>query len=278
MGFLAPIGRFAVKYAPQILLTSGFISGAGAIVSSVFSTKRVIDHVAVEKEKRAEEQGVPKEEVKLTKKEVFKLGWKDFLVPAGMAVISGISIFAAFKIEHGRALTFAALGAAAEGRLASIEQALEEKFGKEKKKEIEALASQKQLESPKAQQAPMLATGSETGLFRIYDSAFGLQTKGTYDKILRAIDACEHKLEMARESGDDECKVSVADLWEEMGAHPWDIDRVHSAARNIVWCSGDTTSINVCISTIQDANNEPAFVLSYGAGSLKPKWDPAFSY
>ena len=263
------LGKWAVKCAPQLLLGTGIVSGAGAIVSTGFATKKSIDDIEAEKMRRSIELNLPKEQITLTKKETVGLVWKNYLVPAGMATGSVAATVAAFKVEHGRALSLAALLGASESKLASMEAEMMEQLSDKKVKEIRDGAAQREIEKAKLDKpdSPIVDAGG-SGEYWILDPASKLRTKGTMDRISLAIANADHTLELAAQNGYEDEKVSIADFLEDLGVDPC---KIPTTMRNLVWVSGETTHIGVKVSYGHTENGEPCYVLEYG--SIRPKWD-----
>ena len=263
------VGKWAVKNAPQILLGTGFLSGAGALVGVGYATKKSIEEIELEKMRRAIEQGLSKDEIKLTKKEVVKLVGKNYIVPGLMAAGAAGASIAAFKVEHGRALSLAAMLGATESRLASMEAEMIEQLGDKKFKEIKDTVAQKEIEKAKVGEpdSPLFDVGG-SGEYWILDPVTKLEFRGTRDKISLAIANCDHQLELAAENGIDDEKVSVFDFLSEFDIDPW---KIPTAARNLVWRSGETTNIGVHVGTGMTSKGEPCYVLNYE--SIVPKWD-----
>lgn len=150
------VGKFSIKHAPQISMILGGVLGAGAIATTVVSTKRTIDLVNAEKVKRAEKQNeeakkargsnpgkqdepiveVKPEEIKIKPKEVVIIAWKSWIVPTGLAAGSLISFIAAYKFEHNKTLKLAGMLSISEAKLVSVEKEMVEKLGEKKAEEI----------------------------------------------------------------------------------------------------------------------------------------------
>lgn len=271
------IGKWAVKNAPQILMGTSLLSGSGALVGTVIATKKSIEDIDEEKMRRAIEQQISKDDVVLTKKEIFQTCWKNYIAAAALAGGSATAGILAVKVEHGRALTYAALLGASESRLASMEAEMLEQLGDKKVKAIKDGAAQREIEAAKLDSPDcQLLDAGGSGEYWILDKASKMRLKGTKDRIERAIEAGNHVLELAAAHGIDDETFSVADFLEELGANSYDIP---AAMRNLVWRSGETTTTGIKIRYGHTESGEPCYVLDYE--SVRPKWDElwdVFSY
>lgn len=263
------VGKWAVKKAPQILLGTGIVSGAGAIVGTAYATKKSIEDIEVEKMRRSIEQNIPVDQVTMTMKEKTKLVWKNFIAPATMAVGAVGAHVASFKLEHGRALSAAALLSATNSKLALTEAEMIEKLGEKKTKEIQAGVTQREIEQAKVGEPDtFLYDVGGSGEYWILDPVTKLEFRGTKDKIDLVVANCDHVLEIGLKEGEPNTSISVADLLEGFDVEPW---KIPTFARNMVWRAGDTCNIGVKAGVGRTSKGEPCYVLDYH--SVKPSWD-----
>lgn len=132
------VKQYAIEHSPQILTGVGLSTMVGATIIAVKNTpaaKNAID------EKKADE-GVDK----LPLWDIIKVGFKYYVVPAGMMVAGGACIIGGLHVSEDRKDAFAALAASQAIRLKDTREAIQEKFGEKKANEIEEEVSKKEIE------------------------------------------------------------------------------------------------------------------------------------
>lgn len=274
---MSKIGRFCTKHSSQILIGVGVVSSAGTVVSTVIATKRSLDIIDAEIEKREAEKSPDgnSEKTKLKPKEVVHLCWKEWLVPAGFLAGSTAAYIGAFKIEADRAMTYMTLLGASETKLAALESEMVKALGEEKSSEIHDAVAQKIVDDKKISESPKPA-GSESYKYRCYDTILQKEW-GVPNK-----EAIELGIMRANEMLNKNGRLEFGDLLMECNCPRELIPNV--IGRNLVWMSKDyygagayddddvyTDDIRVHVGAAIGEDGEPIYILEYYG--VRPKWD-----
>ena len=127
-----------IENSPKILAGVGVASLLTAGIIAAKNTPAAIEAV----EEKREEEGVRK----LPLWDIIKVGFRYYVVPAGMAIAGSVCVFKAISVSESRSDAFAALAASEAMRLKDYREGVREKIGDKKEKEIEAEVAQKEVD------------------------------------------------------------------------------------------------------------------------------------
>lgn len=274
---MSKIGRFCTKHSSQILIGVGVVSSAGTVVSTVIATKRSLDIIDAEIEKREAEKSPDgnSEKTKLKPKEVVQLCWKEWLVPAGFLAGSTAAYIGAFKIEADRAVTYMTLLGASETKLAALESEMVKALGEEKSEEIHDAVAQKIVDDKKISESPKPASG----MFRCFDPITEAQWEVPSKEYI------ELGILRSSEQFEKYDILQLEDLLMDCGCPREKIPKLLGS--NLVWMSktfyGEgykdqedddhkyATNVNVRVGATIDNDGTPIYILEYKGD--RPKWD-----
>jgi len=261
------VGNFAVRNASKILFGVGIVSSVGTVASTISSTKRSIDILNAEKERRRE-AGLDET---ITLKEKFKLCWKEWLVTVGSFAVSTASYAGAYKMEADKAITFAAALGSAESRLAILEKEMMEKLGEEKTEEIHKAVAQ-EIINEKVVGPEATEETERTILDDGYDLCFDPITeqpewRTTKDKIELSLERCNRELEKNKLYDSSYDQVCLNDFLVGAGGKETNI------GRHLVWDASKVDEIKISVMGGITRNGRSCLVLEY---RTPPTWEDAY--
>lgn len=162
---------WVAKHEPEILMGMGV---SGFIFSTVWGIKATVK--AVKKvEKAKEEMGT------ITKKEVIRLVWKDYIPVAVSLGLSIPAVISSNRVSNRRNAALAAAFSISERTLQEYQDKTREIVGDKKNQEIKEAVSAERISTAGS---PILVTGDGDHLF--YEPITGRYFKSTWGKILKA--------------------------------------------------------------------------------------------
>ena len=135
---LPRLKQLTIEHSPEILTGVGVSALIGATVIAVKNTPAACKAI---EEKKAEE-GVDK----LPLWDIIKVGFKYYVVPAGMTITGATCIFGGLRVSENRKDAFAALAASEALRFKDFREATEEKVGAKKVQDIDTEVAKKEVE------------------------------------------------------------------------------------------------------------------------------------
>ena len=142
-----------IEHGPQILTGIGLSSIIGAGIIAVRNTPAA--YLALEEEKK--KQGVSK----LGLVDIVRVGFRYYVVPAGMAIAGSTCIISAINVSTARADAFMSLAASQAIRTKDYREAVKEKVGPKKAQEIDDMTAQKDIDRT---YPPDISAIEDTGL------------------------------------------------------------------------------------------------------------------
>ena len=274
------LGQFTTKNAPQILIGIGVVSSVGTVATSIVATKRSLDIINTEIEKRrsnlekSTDGELPK--INLKPMEIVKLTWKEWVIPAGFLAGSTAAYVGAFKVEEGRALTYATLLGATESKLAALEAEMVENLGKEKSEEIHDAVAKKLVDEKKIGADPEEnAAVQGDGKFWCYEPISEEKWRVTYDRL-------QLGLMNAKEIFERRGRISLGDILEECGNKKHHKSFVYGLVWNYRRGEEDDDDVSysdrlgITITSTLTENQEPCYVFDYNS-YCTPSWDKDYS-
>ena len=128
----------AIEHGPQILTGIGLTSMIGATIVAVKNTPAACDAI--------EQKKIDENVEKLSLVDIFKVGFKYYVVPAGMTIFGGTCIIKGLNVTKDRADAFAALAASTALRYKDHREVVREKFGEKKANEVDAEVAQREVD------------------------------------------------------------------------------------------------------------------------------------
>lgn len=130
--------QYTIEHGPQILTGVGVSSLIGATLVAVNKTFEAYE----EFEERRSVLGVQK----LPLVDIIKIGFKYYVVPAGMMIVGATCVFSGLHLSTEKANAFAALAASQAVHIKDIQEVTKEKIGEKKANEIESEVAKREIE------------------------------------------------------------------------------------------------------------------------------------
>lgn len=234
-GLMKDATSYLVKHSAGILTGCGIAGVITTAVMAVKATPKALDDISIAEEAKGEP---------LTKIEIIKATWKNY-VPA--TAIGGATIgcfVGAQSINARKQLALATLYTVTNDNFKTYREAVDEKIGEKKAKEIKDEAARRSLESnPISPSTEVIVTDGST---LCYDAWSGRYFKSSMEKIQGAINALNRDLNR-------DLFVSLNDLYFLLGLpsiKPGDM-------------LGFTEQVDVYFSSQIAENNEPCLVMNF---------------
>ena len=180
-----PVTAVVKKNAPQILSGLGIAFGIGAIG---FTAKGTVKAVEIVKEKEAEKGE------KLTKAEIVKATWKNYIPAASCGVASATCVIASTNISMRRLATMTAAYAMSENSLKEYKEKALEILGDKKEEKVRSSINQNYIEKHPPYNA--IVENAKGGSTLCLDKFGGRYFYSDADTIRRAINDLNHMLNM----------------------------------------------------------------------------------
>lgn len=137
--FLKGVSKFVVKNSTTILTGIGVVGVVATTVLTYKATKNTIEEI-VNLRVDAEEANPDAEEIKIEKSDIFKASWKHWIPVVTTVAITITSIIAAHRINVGKLAALASAYKLSEDTRKNYKQAVLDKLGANKEKEIDGKA------------------------------------------------------------------------------------------------------------------------------------------
>lgn len=250
-GLLNVVSTFVSKHAPTILTVMG---ATGVVTTAVMASKATLeskDDVFDEIERRGRANY---KEVALTKKEIVKLCWRNYIPTFIMGGSTIACIIGANTISTKRQLALASAYTLAEESLRDYERQVRETLGEKKAAAIRESIDKKKIEQNQPSEDKVIITGAGDCL--CYDTYTGRYFKSDIEKIKRAENELNKRLL-------SEMFISLNEFYYAIGLDPV------QAGNEMGWNVNEEGLIDVRYSSqIADYNGheEPCLVISYIIG------------
>ena len=175
MSWLKRLSKCAGNHAPELLIGAGIAAGVAAVVTAVSATFKAAK--AIDKRKAAGKE--------ISRKEIVKTVWKDYIPTAGALIVSAGCFIAANAVHNKRAAALAAAYAISETALTNYKQSVLENVGEEKEREIADKAVQKQIIETPVDSTEVIRVGDNGVL--VYDEFAGRYFRSDKNGIIRAV-------------------------------------------------------------------------------------------
>lgn len=173
------VEKFAIDNSPALLTAVGV---AGTVTTAVMAGRQSyhlgqwIEHQNLERVQHGEDE--------LTKTEIVKKYWPDFIPTVAIGAISVTAIVASNRIGTRRAAAVAAAYTLSEKAFAEYRDKVVEKVGEKKHQAIKDEVAQKRVDSNPVSTNEVIITG--TGEYMCYDTYTGRYFKSSQENIRRA--------------------------------------------------------------------------------------------
>lgn len=245
-GITSSIANFTKAHGPEVLTGAAIAGLVSTIVFAVKATPKALEDI-----KEAEN----KKEAPLTRIEVFKAAWKNYIPTVIGAGITGACMVASTSVSLKRNAALAAAYTISETALSDYKAAAKEVVGEKKERDISAEAAKKKVDD--LDDIAAYDTGNGGLLF--IDAVFGCSFRST----LQAVNNAAIEINNRLFSNTSQFEIgawktqSVNDFYELLGI------RNIKAGKNLGW-SNDTGTLKTTI--VWDENRQ-AFIIDY------PVWD-----
>lgn len=248
------VAKVVSKNMPKILLGLGVAGGIGTTVLAVKQTVKAVDHINAKKEELETEE--------LTKKEVVKTVYKDYIPVAVLGLASVTCVICSSHISEKRHAALAAAYKLTETTLHDYISATDEVVSSQKKHEIDQKFAEKQKERNDevrdgSTYAPITIKKGETICF---DLTFDHMFSCNLAKIHRVID------ELNRRFKDGEDFITLNEVRAALDSENL---RYLEAFEDLGWNSGEDFNNIIRIGSMHDENGEPRTTVVY----LNPHYD-----
>lgn len=180
-----PLGTIIKKNAPQILSGLGIAFGIGAVGFTAKGTVKAVEDVKNAEAKKGD---------KLTKVEVVKATWKNYIPAASCGVASATCIVASTHISMRRLATMTAAYAMSENSLKEYKEKALEILGEKKEEQVRSSINQDYIEKHPPYNA--IVENAKGGTTLCLDKFGGRYFYSDADTIRRAINDLNHMLNM----------------------------------------------------------------------------------
>lgn len=198
MSWLKRLSKYAGNHAPELLIGAGIAAGIAAVVTAVSATFKAAKSID---KRKAEGKDI-------SRKEIVKTVWKDYIPTAGALVVSAGCFIAANAVHSKRSAALAAAYALSETALTNYKQSVLENVGEEKEREIADKAVQKQIIKTPVNNTEVIRVGDNKIL--VYDEFTGRYFRSDKNDIISAVN------ELNRMMINDE-SVSLNDFYDLVG-------------------------------------------------------------
>jgi len=187
------VGRGINRNSPAILTSLGVAGLVSTVVLAVAATPKVLLMIE-EEEKYAEEYGItnPDGSLTLTKLEIVKLVWKEYIPTALMASATIACIVGSHSISSRRTAALAGLYSLTETSLKEYKEKVRETLGEKKAEKIEDDIAQDKLKSNPVNEKAVVITGR--GDFLCYEEYSGRYFRSNIEDIRRTENSFNAKL------------------------------------------------------------------------------------
>lgn len=237
------IKPFVTKYKPELLISLGI---SGFIITSVVSIKSTAKSI---REIDAEKKRLDRD---LTKKEIFKLCWKNYIPPVITAGISIPCIIVGNKVNNNRNAALAAAYTVAETSLQTFKEETAKTMTEEKFKELESKVSQRKVEeaAPKSSANVLVCGGDETLFYDEYSKRYFKSDWNTLQRIVNELNA-------SAMAGRD--TITLSDWYSEIG-----LDSIINSD-TIGWSvyNGPRNMLEISLDSCITPDNKPCAVIKY---------------
>lgn len=243
MNIVKAIKPFVTKYKPELLISLGI---SGFVITSILSVKSTVKSV---KDIDAEKKRLDRD---LTKKEVLKLCWKNYIPPVITAGLSIPSIIVGNNVTNKRNAALAAAYTVAETSLQTFKEETAKTMTEEKFKELEEKVAQRKVEetAPKSSANVLVCGGDETLFYEEYSKRYFKSDWNTLQKIVNELNA-------SAMAGRD--TITLSDWYGEIG-----LDSIMNSD-NIGWSvyNGPRSMLEISLDSCITPDNKPCAVIRY---------------
>lgn len=236
------------KNAPKILAGLGIAFGTGSVI---FAVKGTVDSVKIVEKKKAEEP-----EKELTKPEIVKCVWKEYIPTACLGVASVACIVGSVHISAQRLAFMAAAYASSENSFKRYKEKAKEFLGERKEEELRGAIHQDTINANPPKEDRIIRTSGGNTL--CVDSYTGQYFYSDADTICRAINAVNNLLL-------HDYHASLNDILVELGLSTCKL------GEELGWNTVSGELIEPSFTTEITPDNIPVLVLDYISGP-KPKY------
>jgi hypothetical protein len=238
--------KFVIDNSPGILTGLGV---AGAVTTAVLTGKSAYSLAlqVAEKERDVDHKG---DFVVLTPKQKLELGWKEFIPPAVVGVVTVTAIIAANSVGSRRAAAIAAAFKLSEQVNQDYKKKVLETLGLQKEEKLRSeLASEKMEKNPPAQ-SMIIVTGSDVLML---DELSGRYFHCTTERLMKAVNDINYKVLQYY------C-ASLTDFYEMIGLDgtPY--------SDTVGWCTDELLEIQTSPTIYKD---RPAIMIGYNVEPTK---------
>lgn len=226
-----------IKHSPEILTGIGIIGSVTSVILAVKITPKVITKI----------QKLEKDNIKLTKKDIVKLCWKDYAPIAALEIMSIGCIIGGNSINLKRNAALGAAYAMSEKALIKYKDKVIETIGEKEEQKIREKIHEDDIKNNPPTQGTIILTQNGNTLFR--DEISGRYFRSDMITINKVINKLNEKI-------NHQDYVSLNELYSELGLEP--IKEGYAIGWNI---TNGIIKLNISTCIVDDM--EPCIVIDY---------------
>jgi hypothetical protein len=248
------VGTFVMRNSPSILTGLGAGGVVATVVSAVSATPKAMDIIMDERSQREADAMTTGMEIRpVTKIEIVKLTWKEFIPTAVLSVSTIFCIIGANSINLHRNAALAGLYGIADSTLKEYQQKVKDTYGEKKEAKLREEIAQDKVNRNPADEKQILFVGKGDTL--CYDPLSARYFMGNIDKINRAINYFNSLLI-------NEADMTLNEFYDEIGLP-------HCEIGDTLGWSVNNHLVDVTYTATIAKDNQPCIVLNFRYGPVK---------